>query len=174
MHNNVLHWIAKSVISFAKRLQKNCHFRQPMNTALYAMKKSIQIIAITLALAGCTSISNVSTNPEFSEFVGHELTLKKQVLVCRDKPLKTESGSYADFKLIYNINQNSRCFFGETVDLLLPGSKLLISKVEKHEIFDVKTTTHIYFIGSSNLQNGSPFEFYYMYGHEGFYENQPW
>ena len=138
------------------------------------MIKSIHTIAILLVLAGCTSISNVSNDLDFSGFVGNEITLNKQVLLCRDKPLKTELGSYISIELIYNINENSRCFFGETVGLLPAGSKLHISKVEKHKIVNVKTATHVYFIGSSSLLNGAKFEFYYMYGHEGFYEYQPW
>ncbi|MCP4974846.1 MAG: hypothetical protein GY931_01675 [Maribacter sp.] len=138
------------------------------------MNKSIQIIAIFLVLAGCTSISDISTNPEFSEFLAHEITLNKQLLVCRDEPLKTMSGSSIASELIYNINQKSSCSFGDTIGLLPVGSKLRISKVEKHKISNVKTATKIYFIGSSNMPNGAQLEFYYMYGHEGFYENQPW
>ena len=138
------------------------------------MKKLTIIIGILLALTGCSSISDVSTNPDFSSFVGQEITLKKQVLVCRESPLKTELGSYIETELIYNINQNSHCFFGETVGLLPAGNKLQISKVEKHRMSGVKTATHIYFIGSTNMPNGDRVKFYYMYGHEGFYENQPW
>ena len=145
-----------------------------LNKLLYAMKKSMRIFLLLLVLAGCTSISDVSTNPDFSEFLGHEITLKRQVLACRDSPLKTESGSFVEAELIYNINQISSCPFGETIGLLPAGSKLLISKVEKHKINSVKTATKVYFIGSSNMPNGTQFDFYYLYGHEGYYDNQPW
>ena len=138
------------------------------------MKKTIYTITMLLVLVGCASLSNVSTHPEFAEFIGNEITLKKQLLVCKEKPLKTESGSYIEKRLIYNINQMTRCPFGETIGLLPAGTILYISKVEKHKLTNIKSATHIYFIGRSNMPNGSEFTFYYLYGHEGFYEHQPW
>lgn len=138
------------------------------------MKNTISFFMICLLLLGCTSISNISKDSGFSNFLGNEIVLKKQVLVCKDEPLKIEDGSSITHKLLYNVNLITKCPFGETIGLLPAGSTLRIEKIEKHKIFTLKTATHIYFIGRTVLPGGAPFRFYYLYGHEGFYDDQPW
>ena len=138
------------------------------------MNNLIRAIPMFFLIGGCTSIYNVSKNSEFSEFVNREITLKKQVLVCRESPLKTEAGTSIEDELIYNIHERSNCPFGETIGTLPRGSKIFIARVEKHKLFYGKTASHIYFLGKSHMKDGKEFEFFYMYGHEGYYANQPW
>jgi hypothetical protein len=138
------------------------------------MKYATLYLGTCLLVSGCALISNISEDAEFSKYMHHEVVLNKQVLVCRGDPLETEDGSRIESEIIYNVNRENNCPFGETIGLLPPGSTLQIEKIERHKIYSVKTVTHIYFIGRSTLPSGMLFQFFYFYGFEDHYENQPW
>ncbi|PCH65352.1 MAG: hypothetical protein COC04_02145 [Gammaproteobacteria bacterium] len=138
------------------------------------MKKFNLAILIVALLAGCTLITDYTANHEFSSFIDNDVQLKEQVLVCNETPLKSKSGESIDYELVFNINHVRKCFFGETVSVLPPGTALNIKRVEKHSIYSVKNIEYIYFIGSTVTPNGKPIEFYYNYGAVGYHENQPW
>ena len=138
------------------------------------MMKLPMFVVLVYFLSGCTSISNLSKDGEFSSFVDNKIALKRQVLICKDQPLKTEGGNHLDYELVYNVNSIETCAFGKTIGILPIGSRLKIMKIEKHNVIDVESTAKIYFLGTANLPNGKSIEFYYLYGFEGFYGNQPW
>jgi hypothetical protein len=68
----------------------------------------------------------------------------------------------------------SACNFGKTIGKLQAGNTIHINSIEKHKISDLKSATKVYFIGTASLPEIGEFNFYYLYGHEGYYENQPW
>jgi len=136
--------------------------------------KTYLCIVITLLLSGCTSISVVSDDAEFSNYKLKTIILGKPVLVCKDQALKTETSGVVEYRLVYNVNNLDKCFFGETIGRLMAGEVIEIESIEKHHISNFKSATHIYFIGTGKLPQKGVFQFYYLYGHEGYYENQPW
>ena len=125
-------------------------------------------------ISGCASKTIVSSDPDFSQFASRNIVLTKPVLVCSDGILNTKSIGDVEFRLLYNINDISTCPFGQTIGKLSIGSSIYITSIEKHRISSLKSATKLYFVGMANLPEAGEFTFYYLYGHEGYYENQPW
>ena len=142
--------------------------------ALYANMKFILSTIFLISISGCASKTIVSSDPDFSKFVSRSIVLTKPVLVCSDGTLNTKSIGNVEFRLLYNINDISTCPFGQTIGKLNIGSGIYIRSIEKHRISSLKSATKIYFVGTANLSEIGEFTFYYLYGHEGYYESQPW
>jgi hypothetical protein len=128
----------------------------------------------SIFISGCVSITVVSSDPNFSAFISGPIVLKKPVLVCEDAGLNTKSKGSVSYRLLYNINNISSCPFGKTIGKLPVGKDIYVSSIEKHRASGLKSATKVYFVGATSLSGLGEFNFYYLYGHEGHYENQPW
>ena len=137
------------------------------------MKILLSTIFIIL-VSGCVSKTVVSSDPNFSKFISDSIALKKPVLVCDDTALHTKSMGSVSYKLLYSINDISVCPFGKTIGKLPVGKEIYVSAIEKHRFSGLKSATKVYFIGATSLSWVEEFNFYYLYGHEGHYEHQPW
>jgi len=137
------------------------------------MKFLLSVIFL-IFISGCVSKAIVSSDPDFSGFVSRNIVLTKPVLVCSDEVLNTRSVGDVEYRLVYNTNDISACPFGKTIGKLSLGSGIYVASIEKHRISSLKSATKVYFVGTANLSGVGEFTFYYLYGHEGFYENQPW
>ncbi|GAA5219070.1 hypothetical protein ACFSJ3_17085 [Corallincola platygyrae] len=126
---------------------------------------NVTILLVTLlCVSGCSSISDISTDPRFSEVLGRDIPLKEQAVVCSGKPLKTGLWSFVDYELIYDEDQKGSCTFGETVGVLKIGSPIDIYEVKVHKTFGVKTASDLYFIARSSSLGTSKQSFYISMG----------
>lgn len=142
--------------------------------ALYDNMKFVLSAIFLILISGCASKTIVSFDPEFSDFVSRDIVLTKPVLVCSDGILNTKSKGNIEYRLLYNTNDISACPFGKTIGKLSIGSVIYVASIEKHRISSLKSTVKVYFVGIANLAVFGEVAFYYLYGHEGHYESQPW
>ena len=87
---------------------------------------------ILIFIGGCTTRTTVLESSDYSAFKDESLVLKRPVLVCIEKPLKSKSSGNIKYRLLYNINNISACPFGSTAGKLDAGSELLVHEVEAH------------------------------------------
>ncbi|WP_045825422.1 hypothetical protein [Teredinibacter turnerae] len=131
-------------------------------------------IVILFFTAGCATKTVVNEGEVYEEYFSKEIELKKPVLVCKRNPFKTKSAGVLNYELLYNLNNIDTCPFGMTVGKLTVGENIKISAIERHRLSSFKSATKVYFIGSAKLVDFGEFNFYYLYGFQGFYEHQPW
>ena len=157
-----------------KRRKKVSNLLRCLCEALYANMKFILLTIFTIFVSGCASKEVVISDSNFTEFVAAPIVLKKPVLVCDEAALSTKSKGNVSYRLLYNISNISLCPFGTTVGRLQVGSSIYITSIEKHRYSGLKSAVKVYFVGTASFPASGNFDFYYLYGHEGHYENQPW
>ena len=109
--------------------------------------RTIYYLLMCQLLSGCASVwvSNLSSEPAFSQYIGQDFLLKNNGLLCKSGYLGDEHEDWIEGNELV-LHHQETCHYGDALEKIPVGTTIHITKIEEHHMLP-PLVKHIYFKG---------------------------